>query len=46
VALVLAITAELIIGAPGLGSEIRVAQSSGAVPAMYALVVVTGMLGC
>jgi ABC-type nitrate/sulfonate/bicarbonate transport system permease component len=45
VALVLAITAELIIGAPGLGSRIAVAQSSNAVPAMYALVVVCGLLG-
>jgi ABC-type nitrate/sulfonate/bicarbonate transport system permease component len=45
VALVLAITAELIIGSPGLGSRIAVAQTSGAVPAMYALVVVTGLLG-
>jgi len=45
VALVLAITAELVIGAPGLGSRIAVAQSSGAVPVMYALVVVTGVLG-
>ena len=38
VALILAITAELIIGSPGLGREIAVAQTSGAVPAMYALV--------
>ena len=45
VALVLAITAELIIGSPGLGQEIAVAQTSGAVPAMYALVVVAGLLG-
>jgi ABC-type nitrate/sulfonate/bicarbonate transport system permease component len=45
VALVLAITAELIIGNPGLGKEIAVAQTSGAVPAMYALVVVAGLLG-
>lgn len=45
VALVLAITAELIIGAPGLGQRIGVAQSSGAAPLMYALVVVTGVLG-
>jgi ABC-type nitrate/sulfonate/bicarbonate transport system permease component len=45
VALVLAVTAELIIGSPGLGREIAVAQTSGAVPAMYALVVVTGLLG-
>ncbi|MTK04456.1 ABC transporter permease [Micromonospora sp. CP22] len=45
VALVLAITAELIIGSPGLGSRIAIAQTSNAVPAMYALVVVTGLLG-
>ena len=45
VALVLAITAELIIGSPGLGKEIAVAQSSGAVSLMYALVIVTGILG-
>jgi ABC-type nitrate/sulfonate/bicarbonate transport system permease component len=45
VALVLAITAELIIGSPGLGKEIAVAQTSGAVPVMYALVVVAGLLG-
>jgi ABC-type nitrate/sulfonate/bicarbonate transport system permease component len=45
VALVLAITGELVIGTPGLGKEIAVAQTSNAVPAMYALVVVTGLLG-
>lgn len=45
VALILAITAELIIGAPGLGNEIGTAQSSGAVSLMYALVIVTGLLG-
>jgi ABC-type nitrate/sulfonate/bicarbonate transport system permease component len=45
VALVLAVTAELIIGSPGIGKEIAVAQTSGAVPAMYALVVVAGLLG-
>jgi ABC-type nitrate/sulfonate/bicarbonate transport system permease component len=45
VALVLAVTAELIIGSPGLGREIAVAQTSGAVPEMYALVVVAGLLG-
>ena len=36
----LAVTAELIIGSPGLGKEIAVAQTSGAVPEMSALVVV------
>jgi ABC-type nitrate/sulfonate/bicarbonate transport system permease component len=45
VALILAITAELIIGSPGLGREIAVAQSSGAVVIVYALVVATGLLG-
>ncbi|MEV6174557.1 ABC transporter permease [Streptomyces sp. NPDC051954] len=45
VALILAVTAELIIGAPGLGARIAVAQTSQAVPDMYALVVVTGLLG-
>ncbi|MBW6434452.1 ABC transporter permease [Actinoplanes hulinensis] len=45
VALVLAITAELVIGSPGLGKEIAVAQASEAVPTMYALIVVTGVLG-
>ena len=45
VALILAITAELIIGSPGLGKALAVAQTSGAVPAMYALVVVAGLLG-
>jgi ABC-type nitrate/sulfonate/bicarbonate transport system permease component len=45
VALVLAITAELVIGNPGLGREIAVAQSSGAVASMYALVLVAGLVG-
>jgi ABC-type nitrate/sulfonate/bicarbonate transport system permease component len=45
VALVLAVTAELVIGAPGLGQSIAVAQTSGAVPTMYALIAVTGLLG-
>ncbi|MFJ1608989.1 ABC transporter permease [Streptomyces sp. NPDC088253] len=45
VALILAVTAELVIGAPELGARIAVAESSQAVPDMYALVVVTGLLG-
>ncbi|MDK1471875.1 ABC transporter permease [Streptomyces sp. 549] len=45
VALVLTITAELVIGSPGLGHELAVAQTSGAVPQVYALVLVTGLLG-
>lgn len=45
VALILTITGELIIGTPGLGQLLAVAQQSGAVAAMYALVIVTGLLG-
>jgi ABC-type nitrate/sulfonate/bicarbonate transport system permease component len=45
VALILAITAELVIGSPGLGNRIGAAQSGGAVATMYALVLVTGGLG-
>lgn len=45
VALILAITGELVIGSPGLGKEIAVAQASGAVPATYALVLITGLIG-
>ena len=45
VALILTITAELVIGAPGLGARIAVAEASQAVPDMYALIVVTGVLG-
>jgi ABC-type nitrate/sulfonate/bicarbonate transport system permease component len=45
VALILAITAELVIGSPGLGNRIGTAQSGGAIPTMYALVLVTGGLG-
>lgn len=45
VALILAITAELVIGSPGLGTRIAVAQASQAVPDMYALIVVAGGLG-
>jgi ABC-type nitrate/sulfonate/bicarbonate transport system permease component len=45
VALILAITGELVLGSPGLGREIEVARQSGAVEIVYALVVVTGVLG-
>jgi ABC-type nitrate/sulfonate/bicarbonate transport system permease component len=45
VALILTITGELVIGSPGLGQQISIAQSSNAVPSMYALVLVTGLLG-
>jgi ABC-type nitrate/sulfonate/bicarbonate transport system permease component len=46
VALVLTITGELLIGGTkGIGEEIAVAQSSIAVPSMYALIVVSGLVG-
>ncbi|MEO5533903.1 MAG: ABC transporter permease, partial [Pseudolysinimonas sp.] len=46
VALVLAVTAELVIGNPGLGRLITLAQSGiGAQTTLYALVVIAGMLG-
>lgn len=45
VGLILAITSELIIGTPGLGSEVAKAQANGAIAAMYALVITTGLLG-
>ncbi|MGH1564512.1 ABC transporter permease [Mumia sp. DW29H23] len=45
VALILTITGELVIGGGGLGTEIALAQSGGAVPEMYALVLATGLIG-
>jgi ABC-type nitrate/sulfonate/bicarbonate transport system permease component len=45
VALILAVTAELVIGNPGIGHRLAIAQSSGAVDTAYALVVVAGLLG-
>ncbi|MFI5622248.1 ABC transporter permease [Nocardioides sp. NPDC051685] len=45
VALVLEVSGELIIGSPGLGNRLAVAQSSGAVDKLYAIVIVTGILG-
>ena len=45
VALILAITAELVIGSAGLGREINLARQGGAIDLMYALIVVTGLLG-
>ncbi|WP_308259183.1 ABC transporter permease [Pseudonocardia sp. H11422] len=43
-AIVLAVTAELVAGASGLGRSILVAQSAGASDLMYALIVVTGLV--
>jgi ABC-type nitrate/sulfonate/bicarbonate transport system permease component len=45
VALILAVTAELVIGAPGLGAAITLANAHGNVRLMYALIVATGVLG-
>lgn len=45
VALILAVTAELVIGGGGLGQRIALTQSGGAYPQMYALVLATGMIG-
>jgi ABC-type nitrate/sulfonate/bicarbonate transport system permease component len=45
VALILAVTSELVIGNPGLGKLLANAQSSGAIATTYAIVVVTGILG-
>jgi ABC-type nitrate/sulfonate/bicarbonate transport system permease component len=45
VALILEVTAELVIGVPGLGRSVGVAQSSGAIAQTYALVLVVGVLG-
>jgi ABC-type nitrate/sulfonate/bicarbonate transport system permease component len=45
VALILAITGELVIGTPGLGKQIALTQSGGQVAAMYALVVAAGVIG-
>lgn len=45
VALILTVTGELIIGSPGLGEEINLAYTALDAPAMFALVVVTGVIG-
>lgn len=45
VALILAITAELVVGTPGLGKEVARAQSNSAYAAMYALILASGLVG-
>jgi ABC-type nitrate/sulfonate/bicarbonate transport system permease component len=45
VALILVVTAELVIGSPGLGREINIARQGEAVDLMYGLIAVTGLLG-
>lgn len=44
-ALILAVSAELIAGAPGVGRALALAQSAGDAVTMYAWVVVTGLMG-
>lgn len=45
IALILALTAELVVGAPGLGRAIAVSQISGSITQMYALILATGLIG-
>lgn len=45
IALILAVTAELVIGSPGLGREINLERQGGSVDDLYALIAVTGLLG-
>jgi ABC-type nitrate/sulfonate/bicarbonate transport system permease component len=45
VALILTVSAELVIGAPGLGRSINLARAGANLDLMYALIVVTGALG-
>ncbi|MCW2719365.1 MAG: transporter permease [Pseudonocardia sp.] len=45
IALVLAITAEIVVGAPGVGGAINSAQQGGSYTLMYALILATGLLG-
>jgi ABC-type nitrate/sulfonate/bicarbonate transport system permease component len=45
VSLILCVTAELVIGSAGLGRAINIARSGGNTELMYALIIVTGLLG-
>lgn len=45
VALILAVTAELVMGIDGLGQSINLAGQGGAVERMYALIIMTGLVG-
>jgi ABC-type nitrate/sulfonate/bicarbonate transport system permease component len=45
VALILCVTAELVIGSAGLGRQINSASSGGNVELMYAMIIATGLLG-
>jgi ABC-type nitrate/sulfonate/bicarbonate transport system permease component len=45
VALILVVTGEYVVGVPGLGREVLIAQSGGAYDEAYAWILVTGLLG-
>lgn len=45
VALILAISVELIVGTPGLGHEVAKAQINGSAPALIALILTSGVFG-
>jgi ABC-type nitrate/sulfonate/bicarbonate transport system permease component len=45
VALILAVTAELVVGSPGLGSQVSAAENGNATALVYALIVATGAIG-
>ena len=45
IAIIVSVVTELIGGAAGIGREITIAQSSGNLPVMYALIFTTGVLG-
>lgn len=44
-ALTLAVSAELVLGAPGLGRTIQLAGAGGSISLMYAYILVTGLVG-
>jgi ABC-type nitrate/sulfonate/bicarbonate transport system permease component len=45
IALILVVTGEYVVGLPGLGREVLIAQSSAAYDRMYALIMAAGLLG-
>lgn len=45
VSLILAISVELIVGTPGLGQAVALAQINGATATLYALIITSGLLG-
>jgi ABC-type nitrate/sulfonate/bicarbonate transport system permease component len=45
VALILAVTTELVIGSPGLGREVTISSSGGAYDVMYGYIIANGLMG-